>query len=165
MYRAVELYAELPSFCVEIFLLKDFRMTRLTFGVSASSFAANMSLDHAHEYPLAVKAVEESFYVDDALTGANSREEAVQLQSQLQELFSRGGFILRKWNSNDSSVLDHISSELRDCQETHSIHDADQQTKTLGFVRSDHFHLTVASLPSIDCITKRALVSDISKNL
>ena len=56
-------------------VLKDFRMTRLTFGVSASSFAANMlvnqnALDHAHEYPLAVKAVEESFYVDDALTGA-----------------------------------------------------------------------------------------------
>ncbi len=50
--------------------------------------------------------------MDDALTGANSREEAVQLQSQLQELFSRGGFILRKWNSNDSSVLDHISSGL-----------------------------------------------------
>ncbi len=124
------------------------------------------ALDHADEYPLAVKAVEESFYVDDALTGANSREEAVQLQNQLQELFSRGGFVLRKWNSSDSQVLDHISHEMRDCQETHSIHDSDQQTKTLGFewnTRSDHFHLTVASLPPIDCITKRALVSDIAK--
>ncbi len=39
-------------------------------------------------------------------------------------------------------------------------------TKTLGFewnTRSDHFHLTIASLPPIDCITKRALVSDIAK--
>ncbi len=177
MYRAVELSTEDKDFHRFVWrsspgdVLKDFRMTRLTFGVSASSFAANMSvkqnaLDHADEYPLAVKAVEESFYVDDALTGANSREEAVQLQNQLQELFSRGGFVLRKWNSSDSSVLDHISSEMRDCQETHGIQDSDQPTKTLGFewnTRSDHFHLTIASLPPIDCITKRALVSDIAK--
>ena len=48
--------------------LQDFRMTRVTFGVSASSFAANMSvrqnaLDFTVECPLAAKAVEESFYV------------------------------------------------------------------------------------------------------
>lgn len=51
-------------------------MTRVTFGVSASLFAANMSvkknaIDHALEYPLAAKAVAESFYVDDGLAGAN----------------------------------------------------------------------------------------------
>ena len=59
----------------------DYRMKRVTFGVSASSFAANMSIkqnasDWAHEYPLAARAVEQSFYVDDGLTGANSVDEA-----------------------------------------------------------------------------------------
>ena len=59
-------------------------MTRVTFGVSASSFAANMSVkqnaaDLAHKYPLAARAVE-SFYVDDGLTGADSTEKAVELQ-------------------------------------------------------------------------------------
>ena len=76
-------------------VLRDYRMTRVTFGVCASSFAANMcvkqnALDHAHQYPLAVRAVEESFYVDDALTGADSQEEAIQLQKQLQDLFTCG---------------------------------------------------------------------------
>ena len=70
-------------------------MTRLTFGVSASSFAANMAVkqnakDFAHQYPLATKAVNESFYVDDGLTGADSVEEAIELQGQLQALFSEG---------------------------------------------------------------------------
>ena len=74
--------------------LRDFRMTRITFGVSASPFVANMSikqnaLDFALEYPQAVSAVEKSFYVDDGLTGADSVEEAIQLQKQLQELLSR----------------------------------------------------------------------------
>ena len=65
--------------------LRDYRMTWVTFVVSASSFAANMALkqnaiNHAIEYPLAAQAVERSFYVDDCLTGANSKEEAIELQ-------------------------------------------------------------------------------------
>ena len=41
-------------------VLKDYRMTRLTFGVSASSFAANMAvkrnaMDLCHKYPLAAE--------------------------------------------------------------------------------------------------------------
>ncbi len=53
-------------------------MTRVTFGVSASSFAANMSLKQNFEftYPLAAKVAEES------LTGADSVQEAVELQQQ-----------------------------------------------------------------------------------
>ena len=57
-------------------------MNRLTFGVSASSFAANMAvrqnaIDLAHDYPLAAKVVEEMFYVDDCLTGADSLEDVI----------------------------------------------------------------------------------------
>ena len=75
-------------------------MTRLTFGVSASSFAANMAMrknasDHASTYPLAAQAIVDSFYVDDGLTGADSTSEATyrKLQAQLHKRFSRGGFV------------------------------------------------------------------------
>ncbi len=55
--------------------LEDFRMTRITFGVSSSSFIANMCLkqnasDFAMEYLKAAKVVEKSFSVDDCLTGS-----------------------------------------------------------------------------------------------
>lgn len=64
--------------------IRDYRMTQVTFGVAASSFAANMaikqnSLDFAHEYPLATKIVEESFYVDDCLTGADDADTAITI--------------------------------------------------------------------------------------
>ena len=67
--------------------LKDYRMTRLTFGVNASSFVANMSVKqnaraYALKFPLAAKVVDDSFYVDDGLTGADSVEGAVKLQNQ-----------------------------------------------------------------------------------
>ena len=66
-------------------------MTRITFGVSASSFASNMSVkqnarDFSAHYPLAAQTVEKSFYVDDCLTGVDTVQEAIELQRQLQEL-------------------------------------------------------------------------------
>ena len=81
-------------------------MTRVTFGVSASSFVANMAVsqnavDLATKYPLAYKAVMESFYVDDGLIGTDTPEAAVKLHEELQEMFGRAGLLLRKWNSND----------------------------------------------------------------
>ena len=177
MYRAIELIEsdrDLHRFVWrsnEDELLKDYRMTRLTFGVSASSFAANMSVkrnasDHALEFPKAADAVESAFYVDDCLAGADSIDEAIDLHHQLLNLFTKGGFLLRKWSSSDPAVLRHISPELRDAQSTHHIPSPEEYTKTLGVewnANLDHFRLTVASLQDIDNVTKRALISDIAK--
>ena len=151
--------------------LKDFRMTRLTFGVSASSFIANMcvrqnSIEHAADYPLAAKAVSDSFYVDDGLTGADTVDGAIRLQMELQSLFARAGFLLRKWNASDAVVLQHIPSELRDTCTAQEINEADVYTKTLGIewnARGDYFRLTVGAMPRFDILTKRRLVSDIAK--
>ena len=53
-------------------------------------------LDYAAlTYPLAAKAVEDSVYVDDGLTGADSIKEAVNLHVELKTLFDIG-FHLRK---------------------------------------------------------------------
>lgn len=76
-------------------------MTRVTFGVSASSFATNMAvkqnaIDFVREFPTAAKVVDTSFYVDDCLSGANSTAEAINLHTQLHTLFYKGGFLLRK---------------------------------------------------------------------
>ena len=146
-------------------------MTRVTFGVSASSFAANMAvkrnaLDFALQYPLAAKIVDDSFYVDDALTGADSVEQALEAQSQLQGLFSQAGFVLRKWNSSEPSVLQRIPPDLLDSNSTYVISDTEEYTKTLGLEWNpnlDYFRLTVADLPPLENVTKCLLVSDIAK--
>ena len=177
MYRAVELVEsdrDLHRFVWRSDTskpLQDYRMTRVTFGVSASSFAANMSLkrnalDHAMEFPKAAHAVETAFYVDDCLTGANTVEEAIDLHQQLLSLFIKGGFLLRKWNSSDPTVLHQIEPEVRDVQSTHPIPSPDEYTKALGIqwnASTDHFRLTVSSLHDAHNMTKRALVSDIAK--
>ena len=152
--------------------LKDFRMTRVTFGVSASSFIANMcikqnALNHASQYPLAAKAVNEAFYVDDGVTGADSVKEAITLQHELHNLFSLAGFMLRKWNSSEPAVLERIEPELRDSQCVRQIAETETNyTKTLGIewnASLDHFCLLITNSTSHEGLTKRQLVSDIAK--
>ena len=130
-------------------------MTRVTFGVSASSFVANMcvkqnTVDLASRYPLAARVVDESFYVDDGLTGADTVDEAIELHDQLQSLFSKGGFLLRKWNSSEPRVLQHIEPELRDSRSIHPMPDPKEYTKTLGIEWNaglDHFRTTISDSP------------------
>ena len=151
--------------------LRDYRMTRVTFGVAASSYAANMAIkqnaeDFASEFPTAAKVVEEAFYVDDGLTGADSPEEAIYLQQELQQLFARGGFTLRKWNCSNPTVLKSIPEELRDPRPQCTLPSDSEYTKTLGVEWNtvlDHFRLKIAKLPPVDNITKRFLVSDVAR--
>ncbi len=98
--------------------------------------------------------------------GSDSIEGAIELQRELQELFDKEGFLLRKWNSSQLSVLQHIKPELRDAQSSLSLSNPDEYTKTLEIECNstfDQFCLTVADLPPIDIMTKRALVSDLAK--
>ena len=91
--------------------LCDYQMTHLTFGVAAS-FTMKMAVkqipsDLAHQYSVAAS------YVDYALIGADSVEEAMEHQQQLQNLFDHGGFTLRKYNSSNPMVLQHLSDEFQ----------------------------------------------------
>ena len=128
MYKAVELVKSDQDFYRFVWRsepdgsLKDYQMTRATFGVSASCFAANMevkqnAIDLSHVYPLAAEAVEKSFYVDNGLIGADDTNTATTLRGQLCDLFFRGGFVLRKWNSSYPTVLQAIPPDLRDLKE------------------------------------------------
>ena len=88
-------------------------MTRVTFGVAASPFAAVQALQHTaadfgHDYILATPHIYESFYVDDCLARAQTPQEVITLHLQLRSLLLKGGFDLRKWRSNfDSSTTQH----------------------------------------------------------
>ena len=145
-------------------------MTRVTFGVSAAPFAANMALrqnavDHITEFPMAVKAVFNSFYVDDGLIGADSVKEVIMLQKQLQDLFAREGFLLRKQNSDVALVIENLPPELQDSQSILSITESQSYTKTLGIQWNSKlalFRLTINELPQSNNPTKWELVSDIA---
>ena len=177
MYRAIELTEDDKDLHRFVWrshqgdVLKDYRMTRVTFGVSASSFAANMALkqnaiNHSHEFPMAAEVVHKSFYVDDCLTGASDAKSALLLQQQLTTLFSHGGFVLRKWNSSDPSVSEKIPEDLRDTREVQIFSETNEYSKTLGIewnAITDMFRLDISEPVSVTMVTKRNIVSDVAK--
>ena len=176
MYRAVELVDDDKDFHRFVWrsstkdCLIDYRMTRVTFGVSASSFAANMAvkqnaINHSLEYPEAAEVVRKSRYVDDFLTGAKDPESALTLYRQLTELFSLGGFLLRKWNSDDPSVLQKIPPDMRDSKKVQVFSEVDDYSKTLGIewnVTNDQFHVSIGEPSTGASTTKRNVTSDVA---
>uniref|UniRef100_A0A182MIR3 Uncharacterized protein n=1 Tax=Anopheles culicifacies TaxID=139723 RepID=A0A182MIR3_9DIPT len=96
--------------------LETYELQRVTFGLTPSSFLATrvlkqLAIDEGDSFPRAKTALQEDFYVDDFLGGANTEEEARRLSEELIELMAKGGFHLQKWNSNSTVVLEKIASE------------------------------------------------------
>ena len=178
MYREVEL--SVPDRDVHRFLwrsslqqdIQDYRMTRVTFGVSASPYLAVRTLqqvaaDHGSEQPEAVHHILSSFYVDDLLAGANTVAEALQLYSTLREVLKKGGFNLCKWRSSSPSVLKSIPTELQEKlpikEVTSSLYPT--QPKALGLEWNSSLDCMSPCIkpPSTYSHTKRGIVSDVSK--
>ena len=152
--------------------LKDFRMTRVTFGVSASPYLAIKTLqqtakDHGADYPTASNHIVSSFYVDDLLAGAPTAEEAKELFIQLRSVLQKGGFNLCKWRSSSPAVLNNIPTEL---QEKLLTKDAttlqtSAEPKALGLQWNSKEDVMSPSIhtPSSYRQTKRGIISDVSK--
>ena len=178
MYREVELAA--PDRDVHRFLwrsslqqdIQDYRMTRVTFGVSASPYLAVRTLqqtaaDHRSEHPEAVHHIMSSFYVDDLLAGATTVTEAKQLYTSLREVLQQGGFNLCKWRSSSPSLLESIPTELQEKlpikEVTSNLYPT--QPKALGLEWDSSLDCMSPCIkpPGTYSHTKRGIVSDVSK--
>ncbi|XP_035207285.1 uncharacterized protein LOC118182106 [Stegodyphus dumicola] len=80
-------------------------------------------------------------------------------------MLERGGFLLRKWSSNDLSVLENIPQELRNDSEAMKIQD-DSSIKVLGInwnPREDYFNFSVSISGEKLKYSKRDILSDLAK--
>ena len=179
MYREVKLAAEDKD--LHRFLwrespqepVRDYRMTRVTFGVSASPYLAVRTLqqtaaDHGEEYPRATQQILENVYVDDYLGGADTPQEAVNLYKEIRSILSKGSFSLCKWRSSSTTVLQQIPPELQESQlvkEATSPQTTTSTSKALGLQwdsRYDNMSPSINVQPTYST-TKRGLISDVSK--
>ncbi|GFY36056.1 integrase catalytic domain-containing protein [Trichonephila clavipes] len=168
--------------------LKEYRLLTVTYGTACAPYLSIRTIQQLAEeeikkFPEASKvALEqciappggaphslrntalEDFYVDDLITGTNSKEDAKKLVSQVIELLKKGGFPIRKWGSNESSVLESLPTELR--SSSGSLHiEEDHLMKILGIIwnsKKDTFRINV-SPPNEVRPTKRQLLSTIAK--
>ncbi|KAJ8957790.1 hypothetical protein NQ317_005821 [Molorchus minor] len=103
-----------------------------------------------------------STYIDDVVTGCDSIDDALALQTELIDLLKRGGFELHKWASNKPEVLSHLPQSPVNFA-THSL-DSEDITKVLGLCwqpPSDTFTYKVA--PIERSCTKRNILSELAR--
>ncbi|UYV69790.1 hypothetical protein LAZ67_7000738, partial [Cordylochernes scorpioides] len=144
----------------------DYRLLTVTYGTTSAPFLAMRTLqqlaeDEGQNYPEASRVTLNDFYVDDLLTGAQTIAETKELIDQLKDLMKKGGFHLRKWNSNCHEIVSHveeINEEKKINLEKGAI------SKILGIVWDhvqDKFRVNI-TLPE-EVVTKRDLLSNIAR--
>lgn len=95
-----------------------YTLNTVTYGTSCAPYLAmrcckQLAIEGSSEYPRAAAAVIKEFYMDDVLTGSSTIKQTIELQQQLTQLLARGQFNLRKWRSNEPSILQHLSQQCK----------------------------------------------------
>ena len=80
--------------------LRIYELSTVTYGTASAPYLATRCLqqlaeDESKDFSLASEALANNFYVYDALRGANTIEDALELQQELIALLGRGGLPLR----------------------------------------------------------------------
>ncbi len=146
-----------------------YEFRRLLFGNTASPFCAQYVVHahaqaHADTFPAAAESVDNAMYVDDLLDSSETTETAHDLQQQLSDLLGMAGFRLRKWTSNEPSVVASIPENDR-LMAVEINKEEPPRTKTLGVMwepERDAFSFTVDPPDNSKPLTKRNVLSAIA---
>lgn len=150
--------------------LQVYELNTVTYGTAAASFLAirclfQLAADIEKENPEIAMVIKNDFYVDDMLTGANTREDARRIVKSTFEVLKRGCFILRKFYSNCPSVLDDIPN-IEPLSKIVELGENDEK-KTLGLAwcpPQDTLSFNVKNIKSSSkIISKRSILSESSK--
>ncbi|XP_058811177.1 uncharacterized protein LOC131676067 [Topomyia yanbarensis] len=150
-------------------LLSTYELSTITYGTKPAPFLATRTLvqlakDEAVRFPLASVAIQEDFYMDDAITGTDDPDTARELRIQLQEMLNCGGFRLRKFASNCKTVLEGLAEKELSIQAADGISlDTDPMVKALGLIWMPHmdvfrFKFQTTPLVPDDQLTKRKVL-------
>jgi hypothetical protein len=95
--------------------IREYQLATVTYGLNCAPFLAIRCLQQLAEkeedkYSAAYPALLNDFFMDDALTGANSIEETNQIREQLTRLLASGGFELRKFAANPDQLLPDLNN-------------------------------------------------------
>lgn len=173
MYRQVKIHPEDASLQRILWRkspdqqLKTYELSTVTYGTASAPFLATRSLNKLAEeefdkYPRAAEILQRDFYVDDALSGSNNLDDALQLQEELIALLNGGSFPLKKWCSNHPALLEAVPPDDREMQLPLEFN-KEESIKTLGLSwhpTSDKFLVANSlSCKTKNKITKRVVLS------
>lgn len=150
--------------------MQQFIATTVTFGIASAPFQATRVLNEIATIesakPLAAEAITKNCYVDDMISGADTIEEAIQKRTQLLDALSKYGFNLRKFSSNSQQFVNELPIEMKESTTTALELEQNSAIKALGIKWmpvSDNFTFVIQKLNTKPQLTKRQLLSEVSK--
>lgn len=150
--------------------LKCYELNVITYGLASSPFLATrcllqLAVDNEEKYPSASNAIKNYFYIDDLLTGSDSRDELLQLQKDISIILSSAGFELRKYLSNDPDLFEKL--EINSSLEASILQlGENENNKTLGVYWNAHYdtiEYQVQNYSDLSSVTKRSILSIIGQ--
>lgn len=145
----------------------QYQLNTVTYGTASAAYLAvrclqQVALENKHKFSKACEIILTCFYVDDLLTGCNSVEEGKTLISEIIEVLASAGFNLRKFVSNEESILSCLSSNNNENNAPKKIISNDKTIKTLGLTWDsveDVFLYTVNISQNPTRVTKRQILA------
>lgn len=142
----------------------------MTYGTAAATYMATKCLQLVAravegDLPNASRAILEDFYVDDWITGCDSVSDAIALQPAVSKSLLDYGFPIRKFQSNHKEFLNLLDARLVEKLKEGRILGT-EYIQVLGLVwipETDVFRVSISLEPLPDKITKRIVLSDISR--
>ncbi|KMQ87666.1 bel12-ag transposon polyprotein [Lasius niger] len=148
--------------------IQIYTLNTVTYGMTCAPFLAMRCVrELAHQgktvTPKSAEVLEDDFYMDDLLTGTDTKSEAIRLQKELSELLTSAQFPLRKWRTNDRAILNHLTEPGK--TENLLILDKQESVKTLGLLWNSNEDVLQYEIkqPNSSKVTKRRILSTIAQ--
>lgn len=149
--------------------VRHFQLNTITYGTAPASFLSTrclrqIAIDIVKESPVESDIIRSDFYVDDLLTGAENVQTLINLKTNICQILASYGFELRKFQTNDSTVLEN-ESEIQ--HNANYLISNDCSIKTLGVSWNpaiDKFEYNYQNISlENNKISKRTILSVIAK--
>lgn len=174
MFRQIKLHKD-DQDCQLLFWRFDpsqkidtYRLKTVTYGMASSGFLAirtlqQIAMDECVVDSPAFKAILNDFYVDDLLSGSYSKLGAEELANELFQTLKKGNMNLRKWCSNEPSIIKKFENDSANPGKLLSMKE-EEVIKTLGMhycPNQDIFQFKVSQIPTenLETLTKRQILS------
>lgn len=149
--------------------IKIYRLNTVTYGTVPASYLATACLQSLSEtghgqYPTVAPLIARDFYMDDFISGAATKKDAIEIRNALIKLMSTAKLELSKWASNDSDIIrDSFNNNdgLVNFQET-----SNDLTRILGLYwdsHTDELKYKINETSLVTPLTKRNILSDIAR--
>lgn len=152
-------YERTPKIGEELPPVVTYQMTRVPFGVTSSPFLLAATLHHhlrnlPEQYDGTADILRSHLYVDDLVTGVDSREQATKLCQEATTIMGQAGMKLHKWMSNDAELLNSLEQGAVQQQYNDFGHAAAAKVLGVGWnPQSDVFEYRLTAL--IDFLSAR----------